>query len=157
MSNKKSSLEVSIKRLFSDILHVKVRDIEIIKLLSQFGVRTDRSNTGLVIPPDGGPRWRQIVYPCVSLAHARASAYLSLPWLALIVTLCMTSGYAMFAYYEKCDPYRQGSHYHLTILNTFVRSSSLTIFTIGDLLDAHKRFLIKVLARSIRQISWCLI
>ena len=45
---------------------------------------------------------------CKSVGHARASAYASLPWLVLIITLCMTSGWAMFAYFEHCDPAAAG-------------------------------------------------
>lgn len=45
---------------------------------------------------------------CKSLTHAKASAYMALPWLALILTLCLTSGFAMLKYYESCDPAAAG-------------------------------------------------
>ena len=36
------------------------------------------------------------------------SAYISLPFLATIITLCLTSGFAMATYYQTCDPASAG-------------------------------------------------
>ena len=45
---------------------------------------------------------------CKSINHARGAAVLAIPWVATIIGLCLTSGYAMYSYFEVCDPNKAG-------------------------------------------------
>ena len=66
----------------------------------------------------------QRLISCKSVNHARGAAYLgkwsdfssticnfnfdtqkAIPSIMIVLTLCLTSGFAMYAYYEHCDPY----------------------------------------------------
>ena len=50
----------------------------------------------------------QRLLSCKTLRHAKAAAYLAIPSIAAILILCMTSGFAMIAYYGQCDPHAAG-------------------------------------------------
>ena len=47
----------------------------------------------------------QRLLSCKSVNHARAAAYLAIPSIMIVLTLCLTSGYAMAVYFESCDPF----------------------------------------------------
>ena len=50
----------------------------------------------------------QRLISCKSVNHARGAAYLAIPSIIAVMSLCLTSGFAMYAYYEQCDPYAAG-------------------------------------------------